>query len=83
MKNSRIVMDSDKGQYIVVHEGLQNVPTTKASLQAVVDRLTGVINGDAHLSDCGCALSFASRELMNLSKECFTAHEIEKSGVAF
>lgn len=81
--NNRVVMDMGAGEFIVVHEGLQNVKSIRERMDILIERLISLRTSEAHLSDCAMCLSSVSKDLNKLSTEAFEAHNVEKAGFAF
>lgn len=78
--NNRRIM-TGQTDYLVVHEGLQNVQSVKERLNTAIQRLMDMRDSNGHLSDCAFCLTTFGKEIIALGEECFEAHRIEKNGM--
>lgn len=72
-------MNLGSGDFLVVHEGLQNNPDIKRRLEVLRRKLTGRINSSAHLSDIALSIDFIANDLKTISKELFALHKTEQA----
>lgn len=63
----------------VIHEGLKNRPDLYNLGNYIIQQMLLCLNGEkSHLSDIAGVLAMRAKEMQELSKEIFEAHEIEK-----
>ena len=64
---------------LIVREGLSNAPHIERKVRAILKRLDILLNTNAHLSDCACAMDYLAEDLKSLAKETFEVHSVEKN----
>lgn len=82
-KENRRIANWGKGDFLIVHEGLQNSPEIVRELKEIKSSINYLLSDkcNSHLSDIGLLISGRARDLENLSKKCFEAHKIEQNSV--
>ena len=76
--DNRRVMNMGAGDFLVVHEGLQNQPEMKVGLDDIINDLIAIRDGDSHLSDVGGGMCFASERLAKMGEKAFEEHHKEQ-----
>lgn len=79
-QNRRFITNDKTGKrFLVVHEGLQNHPDVRGTIEFLArDLLKTALNKNNHLANIGLRLASIANSINETSKECFRLHEIEK-----
>jgi len=82
-KENRRIANWGNGDFLIVHEGLQNSPEIIKELKIIKRDVDYLLSDEcnSHLSDVGLLMSFKAKDLEKLAQKCFEAHKIEQNSV--